>query len=773
MDAFMSSDWYIRLRPVEIKIQYEDVKKYRQQVASYFVGPKAENLEFLRGFFNGIILKDMQGARDAFHEEDKDFISVESQNSKPFEMSMDKLKLVLTKLSEYMGEHSIPFYSPRYMAHMSCEPCMPALLGYMLTIFYNPNNVAAEASPLTTMVEYFLGQDLCEMLGYQRRPAEGTPAAKELEDKPVGWGHITCGGSIANLESMWAARNLKYYTLALKNAMTQGDNPPLGFVYPTFKVKLCTGEEKFFKDCSTWELMNLKSHTILSFADTLAIEYGISSKYVEYIMNDYIIQTVGKEALEKQYNVKPPVVLISYTNHYSWPKSAAVLGIGSENLIHVPVDNNARMDIDELDKCLAKCLGEGRTVYSVVAIIGSTEIGSVDPVGKIVGLRKKYETMGLSFLIHADAAWGGYFASILRKDPSRPLEPALTALALSEHTLKELGNLKDVDSITLDPHKSGYCPYPGGGLCYRDERLRFLVTWTSPYLDGQQSGVETMGVYGLEGSKPGAAPVAAWVAASTIGLHNQGYGALLSTALFTAARLWCHWATIENEDFFTVPFNHVPSEKIAGHTEADVKAEKDFIRTRILDKSNEELFNDSAAIQKLRLVGSDLMINAYSTNFKINGKTNTNVIEANYFNKRLFDDLSVLKVADDVDSKDILIMATSLSQKNYGECLRTYKRRLGLDPTSEDDLYVLVNVSMSPFPTQGNFVATMAKAFEDKAKEIVKEVKWRNLSGSDHHSFVVQGTNQLYFTYVPNFHTIRSRRQVIFTADVPAEVHKK
>jgi glutamate/tyrosine decarboxylase-like PLP-dependent enzyme len=144
----------------------------------------------------------------------------------------------------------------------------------------------------------------------------------------------------------------------------------------------------------------------------------------------------------------------------------------------------------------------------------------------------------------------------------------------------ELGHLKDADSITLDPHKSGYCPYPGmylcdmrtwkspvfvsstgGGLCYRDERMRFLVTWTSPYLDGQQGGVESMGVYGLEGrcvsflkifhifnivppfSKPGAAPVAAWVAASTIGLHNQGYGALLSTALFTAARvrLFRHW----------------------------------------------------------------------------------------------------------------------------------------------------------------------------------------------------------------------------------------
>lgn len=116
--------------------------------------------------------------------------------------------------------------------------------------------------------------------------------------------------------------------------MTVGENPPLAFVYPTFKVKLCTGETKLFKECSTWELLNLKPYTILSFADDLAIQCtsnekynssctdfdldGISSSYVEFVMNDYIIQTTGKDALQKQYDVKPPVVLISYTNHYSW-----------------------------------------------------------------------------------------------------------------------------------------------------------------------------------------------------------------------------------------------------------------------------------------------------------------------------------------------------------------------------------------------------------------------------------------------------------------------
>ena len=72
-------------------------------------------------------------------------------------------------------------------------------------------------------------------------------------------------------------------------------------------------------------------------------------------------------------------------------------------------------------------------------------------------------------------------------------------MTLLPHTKTQLEHIKYADSITIDPHKSGYVPYPAGALCYRDERMRFLVTWTSPYIDYQQEGVQTMGTYGLEG----------------------------------------------------------------------------------------------------------------------------------------------------------------------------------------------------------------------------------------------------------------------------------
>ena len=100
----------------------------------------------------------------------------------------------LTELLTELGARSIPFYSPRYSGHMSVDQNLPAILGYLSTVFYNPNNVAFEASPLTTLIEVEVGLQLCEMLGYNRF---------EDVDEPLAWGHIASGRTVANLESMW------------------------------------------------------------------------------------------------------------------------------------------------------------------------------------------------------------------------------------------------------------------------------------------------------------------------------------------------------------------------------------------------------------------------------------------------------------------------------------------------------------------------------------------------------------------------------------------
>ena len=105
-----------------------------------------------------------------------------------------------------MLKMSAPFASMRYQGHMLWDQAMPATVGLFAGLLYNQNNVAAEASPVTTRLEIEAGNDLCRMLGYTVPPDGQPPAPGQV----VPWGHITSGGTVANIEALWAARNLKF-----------------------------------------------------------------------------------------------------------------------------------------------------------------------------------------------------------------------------------------------------------------------------------------------------------------------------------------------------------------------------------------------------------------------------------------------------------------------------------------------------------------------------------------------------------------------------------
>lgn len=72
---------------------------------------------------------------------------------------------------------------------------MASMLGYFMTMLYNPNNVAIEASPLSTVAEIEVGEQLCKLFGYS--------IDHDDTETPTGWGHVTSGGTVANLESIW------------------------------------------------------------------------------------------------------------------------------------------------------------------------------------------------------------------------------------------------------------------------------------------------------------------------------------------------------------------------------------------------------------------------------------------------------------------------------------------------------------------------------------------------------------------------------------------
>ena len=42
--------------------------------------------------------------------------------------------------------------------------------------------------------------------------------------------------------------------------------------------------------------------------------------------------------------------------------------------------------------------------------------------------------------------------------------------------------MNEANSITLDPHKSGFCPYPAGGLLYRNGNIRKFLAQSAAYI---------------------------------------------------------------------------------------------------------------------------------------------------------------------------------------------------------------------------------------------------------------------------------------------------
>lgn len=82
---------------------------------------------------------------------------------------------------------------------MCTDLTVPSLLGYFMTMIYNPNNVALEVSPITTVAEMEVGEQMCDMFGFSNHP--------KSKNEPKGWAHITSGGTVANLESLWVGRS--------------------------------------------------------------------------------------------------------------------------------------------------------------------------------------------------------------------------------------------------------------------------------------------------------------------------------------------------------------------------------------------------------------------------------------------------------------------------------------------------------------------------------------------------------------------------------------
>ena len=186
-------------------------------------------------------------------------------------------------------------------------------------------------------------------------------------------------------------------------------------------------------------------------------------------------------------------VLASQQAHYTHGRISAVLQLPFAT---VPCDARGRMDLVKLGELLAQ-----KDVSTVVATIGTTATGSVDPLSEILQLRERF-----GFRVHADAAYGGYFGLAGNLDG-----PARRAFDLLPH----------VDSIVIDPHKHGLQPYGCGCVLFRDPAVGKLYKHDSPYTYFSSREMH-LGEISLECSRPGAAAAALWATQRLLPLARSG-----------------------------------------------------------------------------------------------------------------------------------------------------------------------------------------------------------------------------------------------------------
>ena len=293
----------------------------------------------------------------------------------------NRIAKILNATAERLRDN-YPYFHPLYAGQMLKPPHPVARLAYALAMWINPNNHALDGGRATSAMEKEAVAEIAAMFGWRDF-----------------LGHLCGGGTMANLEALWVAGQLR----------------------------------------------------------------------------------PGK------------TILASEQAHYTHARISSVLRLAFEPL---PADSFGRMDVDALKKRLAR--GD---VGTVVATMGTTATGSVDPLPEILSLRERH-----GFRVHADAAYGGYFT---------------LARNLAEPAARAVARIGEADSIVIDPHKLGLQPYGCGCVLFRDPGVGRLYKHDSPYTYFSSAELH-LGEISLECSRPGAAAAALWTTQRLLPLEGGG-----------------------------------------------------------------------------------------------------------------------------------------------------------------------------------------------------------------------------------------------------------
>jgi len=194
------------------------------------------------------------------------------------------------------------------------------------------------------------------------------------------------------------------------------------------------------------------------------------------------------------------VMYASSEAHSSIQKAAEIIGIGSENVRKVRVNEQYEMDVQHLDEMIRNDKALGNIPFCVVANVGTVNTGAIDPLQEIFMVCIKY-----NLWFHIDGAFG-----------------ALAKL-LPEFGQK-LAGLELADSIAFDLHKWMYIPYEAGVVLVKDankHRQAFAVNpdYILHHDRGIAAGPEIISNFGIDLSR-GFKALKIWMALKEHGIKK-------------------------------------------------------------------------------------------------------------------------------------------------------------------------------------------------------------------------------------------------------------
>jgi L-2,4-diaminobutyrate decarboxylase len=152
-------------------------------------------------------------------------------------------------------------------------------------------------------------------------------------------------------------------------------------------------------------------------------------------------------------------ILCSEVAHFTVEKSAAQLGLGTDCVVRVAVDDKFRMQAAALRDALDLLRKQELLPMAIVATAGTTDFGSIDPLPELAALGRNAGAW-----LHVDAAYGG-------------------ALLFSAQHQDKLAGVELADSVAIDFHKLFWQPIPCSVFLLREARHFDSMKMHADYLN--------------------------------------------------------------------------------------------------------------------------------------------------------------------------------------------------------------------------------------------------------------------------------------------------